>query len=240
MSSVYSSNCSTTTASQESLVYISQTLKRAYITIRGAGLRNWLWTKRLIILKNIAITIHKHENEYKASEVISLNSIVDIARCTARPHCFKLVTTTKTYYLSCRSEEELSSWMDAIYKKTTMKGISNPTHFRHDSHLGFNQETGAIECTGQEFETVQTGILTREEYMSNPHVMLSLMSLCAGQRKLYPSEGLEDQDTGYQYLVKSTSNLGKDRFQLPEIPKKLSILFDDFDTSSFFTKAKVN
>ncbi|KAK9716889.1 Protein kinase [Basidiobolus ranarum] len=240
MSSIYSSDCSTATVSQESLVYISQTLKRGYLTVRGAGIRNWMWTKRLIILKNLAITIHKHENDIKASDVICLENIVDIERSDARPYCFKLATTTKTYYLCCRNEVELSSWMDDIYKKTSMKGVSNPTNFQHDSHLGFNQETGTLECAGKEFESVQASSLTREDYAANPHVMLSLMSLCTGQEKLYSDEESKDKNNRYRYSIKPTSNLRKSRYQLPEIPKKLSVLFDDFDTSSFLTKTQVN
>ncbi|ORX82530.1 PH-domain-containing protein [Basidiobolus meristosporus CBS 931.73] len=238
MSSVYSSDCSTATASQESLVYISQTLKRGYLTVRGAGIRNWLWTKRLIILKNLAVTIHKHENDFKASDVIYLDNIVDIVRCDARPYCFKLVTTLKTYFLACRNEAELSSWMDDIYKKSNMKGISSPTNFHHDSHLGFNPDTGALECAGKGFENMQGSTLTREDYASNPNVVLSLMNLCTGQGK--HDEPAENGRSRYRYSIKPTSNLRKSQFQLPEIPKKLSVLFDDFDTTSFLTKTQVN
>ncbi|ORX77870.1 hypothetical protein K493DRAFT_293706 [Basidiobolus meristosporus CBS 931.73] len=237
MSSICSS---TTTVSQESLVHISRTLKRAYLTVRGAGIRNWMWTKRLIILKNIAITIHKHENEYKASEVIYINSIVDVVRCDLRPHSFKVLTTDKAYYFSCRNEEELSSWMDDIYKKTVMKGISNPTNFRHDAHLGFNPETGAIECSGKGFENIQTDSLTREDYIENPRVMLSLMSICTGQQKLHSRDEPDNSSVGYRCSAKPKNDSESSEFQLPEIPKTLSILFDDFEMPTIFPKTEVN
>lgn len=79
-----------------------------------------------------------------------------------KPYCFEIAAKDKTYFVSCKNDEELYSWMDEIYnvrikKKTNIKrnklkikkkrssvGTSGPTNFVHKVHVGFDPITGAF------------------------------------------------------------------------------------------------
>lgn len=47
--------------------------------------------------------------------LIFLKDINSVTRAELKSHCFELETKGKTYYLACKSDEELYSWMDEIY-----------------------------------------------------------------------------------------------------------------------------
>lgn len=47
--------------------------------------------------------------------LVFLKEITTVARSEFKAHCFKFGTKSKTYYIACRSDEELYSWMDEIY-----------------------------------------------------------------------------------------------------------------------------
>jgi hypothetical protein len=44
------------------------------------------------------------------------------------------------YYVSCKNDNELYEWMDEIYKR--ISGLSTPTDFKHQVHVGFDYSTG--------------------------------------------------------------------------------------------------
>jgi hypothetical protein len=66
-----------------------------------------------------------------------------------RPYCFELVTKDKSYYISCKSDEELYSWMDGIYQRSPLMGVSNPTNFVHKVHVGFDPDSGMFTVSKQ-------------------------------------------------------------------------------------------
>jgi len=47
--------------------------------------------------------------------LIFLKEITNLQRTDLKQYCFEIQTKDKTYYLSCKSDEELYSWMDEIY-----------------------------------------------------------------------------------------------------------------------------
>lgn len=47
--------------------------------------------------------------------LVFLDTIQAVTRTDLKPYCFELVTKDKTYYIACKSDEELYSWMDEIY-----------------------------------------------------------------------------------------------------------------------------
>ncbi|ORX95568.1 hypothetical protein K493DRAFT_184572, partial [Basidiobolus meristosporus CBS 931.73] len=113
-------------------------------SIRGTGMTSWLWSKRLVMIKNTCITIHKPQSEEKALETLFFEEIRDLERSDSRTYCIKVVTELKTLFLSFKSDEEMWSWMDVIYKRSPMKGVSSPTNFNHTAHISFDVSTGKI------------------------------------------------------------------------------------------------
>lgn len=47
--------------------------------------------------------------------LVFLKEITAVARSELKSHCFELGTKAKSYYIACRNDEELYSWMDEIY-----------------------------------------------------------------------------------------------------------------------------
>jgi PHD/YefM family antitoxin component YafN of YafNO toxin-antitoxin module len=72
--------------------------------------------------------------------MIFLKEILEVQRSEQKPYCLKIVTKEKIYYISCKNDDELYSWMDEIYKRSL--GMSNPTNFKHQVHVGFDTMTG--------------------------------------------------------------------------------------------------
>lgn len=43
-----------------------------------------------------------------------------MTRTDLKPYCFEIATKDKTYYIACRNDEEVYSWMDEIYTVSNM------------------------------------------------------------------------------------------------------------------------
>jgi P21-Rho-binding domain. len=76
--------------------------------------------------------------------VIPLRNISNIERTDLKPYCLLLETKKKQYYLSLKSDEELYSWLDDIYSRSPLIGVSNPTNFVHHVHVGFDPNSGTF------------------------------------------------------------------------------------------------
>lgn len=53
--------------------------------------------------------------------LIFLKEITSVSRADLKSHCFELATKNKTFYLACRNDEDLYSWMDEIYNVSITK-----------------------------------------------------------------------------------------------------------------------
>jgi P21-Rho-binding domain len=73
--------------------------------------------------------------------LIFLREVEKVERNAMKDYCIELQTKDKTYYISLKSDEDLYSWMDAIYLRSPL-GISTPTNFVHNVHVGFDQDSG--------------------------------------------------------------------------------------------------
>jgi len=74
--------------------------------------------------------------------LIFLKDITAVTRTDLKAYCFELVTKDRSYFLSCKNDEELYSWMHEIYSRSPLMGVSNPTNFVHKVHVGFDPNTG--------------------------------------------------------------------------------------------------
>ena len=80
------------------------------------GLRSFLWSKRFCILREQTLTFHRSENTYQAIALVFLKEIEKVERTDLKPYCIELVTRDKAFYIACKSDEELYSWLDEIYQ----------------------------------------------------------------------------------------------------------------------------
>ncbi|ORX81707.1 hypothetical protein K493DRAFT_307990 [Basidiobolus meristosporus CBS 931.73] len=197
-----------------------EAIKRDYLSVRGVGMGSWLWSKRLVMLKNTCITIHKPQNEAKVLETLFFEEIRDLERCGSRAYCIKVVTGLKTLFVSFKSDGEMWSWMDAIYKRSPMKGVSNPTNFNHTAHISFDNSTGMMMTLDPDLAVPK---LSKDVLLENPELLQDLLTLHQG--KNIPNR--------YSTLFQTTNSLLRtgfllgNPFGLPEIPRLSA--FDDLE-----------
>lgn len=146
----------------------SQIIRSGNASIKEDGFASWLWKAKWLILKEQTLTIHKNEVcliaiftdalsfclsrscfswsfFYQTSPqqaVIYLRDIANIERTDLKPYCLFLETKDKKYWLSLKNDEEVYGWQDDIYQRSPLMGVSNPTNFVHQVHVGFDAVTG--------------------------------------------------------------------------------------------------
>lgn len=65
-----------------------------------------------------------------------LKDIGSVTRIDLKPYCFEISAKDKTYYVSCKSDEELYSWMDEIYNVSMdIVSINNPINSYNGSEI---------------------------------------------------------------------------------------------------------
>lgn len=134
-----------------------------------------MWSKRWLILREQTLTFHRNEHSHQALGLVFLKEIEKVERTDLKPYCIELVTKDRTYYISCTSDEELYSWIDEIYQRSPL-GISNPTNFSHNVHVGFDPKSGLFTGLPKEWKSLlQTSKITQEEMTKNPQAVLDVL-----------------------------------------------------------------
>lgn len=107
---------------------------------------------------------------------IRLGEISKVSRTDLKPYCFEVETKDKTYYLSLKNDEELYNWMQDIYERSPLMGVSNPTNFVHQVHVGFDPVSGAFTGLPEQWTRLLTSsAITKEDYAKNPQAVLDVL-----------------------------------------------------------------
>ncbi|KAJ2962780.1 hypothetical protein NQZ79_g2085 [Umbelopsis isabellina] len=115
--------------------------------------------------------------------LIFLKEINSVTRTDLKPYCFEVVTKDKTYYISCKNDEEVYSWMDEIYNRSSL-GTSGPTNFVHEVHVGFDPVTGAFTGLPDQWTKLLKGsAITAEDAAKNPQAVLDVLEFYTEQTK---------------------------------------------------------
>ncbi|KAG0185849.1 Protein kinase [Apophysomyces sp. BC1034] len=94
---------------------MTEIIKEGYLSVKEDGLRAWIWSKRYCVLRDQALTFHRNEQSGQCVALVFLKEITAVTRTDLKPYCFETATKEKTYYIACKNDEELYSWMDEIY-----------------------------------------------------------------------------------------------------------------------------
>ncbi|KAK9708650.1 Protein kinase [Basidiobolus ranarum] len=173
---------------------MSTLVKKGYLSLKEEGLRAWIWSKRWVLLREMTLTFHKNETSPQPVALIFLKEIFAVNRTDLKPYCFEIVTKDRTYYLSCKSDEEIYSWMDAIYQRSPLMGVSNPTNFQHRIHVDFDANTGMFTGLPEQWVNLLShSAITREDYTNNPQAVLQALEFYTDQTQreedTYTSQG---------------------------------------------------
>lgn len=108
--------------------------------------------------------------------MVFLKEITNVTRTDLKPYCIEVETKDKTYYLQLKTDEELYGWMDDIYSRSPLMGVSSPTNFVHQVHVGFDPISGAFTGLPEQWsKLLTTSAITREDYEKNPQAVLDVL-----------------------------------------------------------------
>ncbi|OAD79140.1 hypothetical protein PHYBLDRAFT_1121, partial [Phycomyces blakesleeanus NRRL 1555(-)] len=157
--------------------------KDGYLQVKEDGLRAWIWSKRYVVLREQSLTFHRNEQMGQCVALIFLKDINAVTRAELKTHCFELSTKQKTYYVACKNDEELYSWMDEVYNRSPL-GASGPTNFEHKVHVGYDPITGAFTGLPDQWNALlKVSKITPEDAAKNPQAVLEALEFYAEQTK---------------------------------------------------------
>lgn len=108
--------------------------------------------------------------------LIFLKEITNVTRTDLKPYCIEIETKERTFYLQLKSDEELYGWMDDVYSRSPLMGVSSPTNFVHQVHVGFDPVSGAFTGLPEQWtRLLTTSAITKEDYAKNPQAVLDVL-----------------------------------------------------------------
>ncbi|KAI8891453.1 Pkinase-domain-containing protein [Backusella circina FSU 941] len=185
---------------------MTEIIKDGYLSVKEDGLRAWIWSKRFCVLRDQALTFHRNEQSGQCVALIFLKEISSVTRTDLKPYCFEIITKDKNYNIACKSDEDLYSWMDEIYNRSSV-GASGPTNFVHEVHVGFDPNTGAFTGLPEQWTKLLKGsAITAEDAAKNPQAVLDVLEFYTEQTKR------EAEEYGSSNLRSTVERLSDDRW----------------------------
>ncbi|KAI9159392.1 Protein kinase [Blastocladiella emersonii ATCC 22665] len=162
----------------------SRILKSGYLAIKEEGYLSFMWSKRWVVLREQTIAFYKAESSSQASTLIFLTSVTGVNRVDVKPYCFELQTKEKTILLVCKSDEDVYGWMDEIYSRSPLTGVSGPTNFQHKVHVGFDPVSGGFTGLPQQWKMLlSNSAISPEEMAKNPQAVLDVLEFYTGVKR---------------------------------------------------------
>ncbi|GAA6025215.1 hypothetical protein JCM10207_001493 [Rhodosporidiobolus poonsookiae] len=152
-------------------------VRRGWVSVKEDGLRAWIWSKRWLVLREQTLSLYKNEGSSTTpSTTIQLQDVTSVTREDLKPFCISVDTAARTFYFALKSDEELYSWMDDIYARSPLMGVSSPTNFVHQVHVGFDPISGAFTGLPEQWTRLLTSsAITKEDYAKNPQAVLDVL-----------------------------------------------------------------
>ncbi|TPX74335.1 hypothetical protein CcCBS67573_g04397 [Chytriomyces confervae] len=147
---------------------VGNAVRKGNVTVKeDGGLRSFLWLKRFLVLREHSLSVYKSEDVPHAELILLLRQIESVDRTDAKPFAFQiLLKNGRSLVASCKSDEELYAWIEDIYKRLH-NGISDPTNFTHDVHVGVDDE-GLYKGLPTEWQHIlQASAVSRTDAMRN-------------------------------------------------------------------------
>ncbi|KAI8453387.1 kinase-like domain-containing protein [Phakopsora pachyrhizi] len=94
--------------------------------------------------------------------------------------------------------------MDDIYSRSPLMGVSNPTNFVHQVHVGFDAVSGAFTGLPEQWTRLLTSsAITKEDYAKNPQAVLDVLEFYTDIQKRdndeFPNNPLQPVDLDQKY-----------------------------------------
>lgn len=136
-----------------------------------------MWTKKYLVLRENALDFQKSETS-SVQISIPLYTVSNVTRVDLKPYCFEIVRSSgfKSVFVVCKNDTELYGWIDEIYAKCPLMGVSNPTNFTHKVHVGFDPVSGGFTGLPDAWsKLLSTSAITKEDYANNPQAVIEVL-----------------------------------------------------------------
>ncbi|RXK42212.1 STE/STE20/PAKA protein kinase [Tremella mesenterica] len=159
------------------------TVRTGSVSVKEEGLKSFLWRQKWLVLGGIDLQIFKNEQSTSPQLVCNLPEIQDIQRVDLKPFCIEIEVKDKLFYFAFRSDEELYGWMEDIYSRSPLMGVSAPTNFVHQVHVGFDPDTGGFTGLPPQWAKLLTSsAITKEEAARHPEAVLDVLEFYTRQQ----------------------------------------------------------
>ncbi|KAK9458460.1 kinase-like domain-containing protein [Lipomyces oligophaga] len=155
----------------------STIVKEGWLSVREEGIRSFMWSRKYLTLRLSSLDFHKAESAAPYS-TLPLSSIINVSRVDIKPYCFELerVTGSKSIFLACNNDLDLYAWMDEIYSRCPLMGVSSPTNFSHRVHVGFDPNSGGFTGLPESWaRLLNASAITQEDYAKNPQAVIEAL-----------------------------------------------------------------
>ncbi|CAK9780710.1 unnamed protein product [Cutaneotrichosporon oleaginosum] len=131
------------------------------------------------------LQIFKNEQSSSPSFVLQLVDVVDVQRVDYKPFCIEVEAKDKLIYFAFRSDEEVYGWMEDIYSRSPLMGVSQPTNFVHQVHVGFDPVSGGFTGLPPQWSKLLTSsAITKEEAARHPEAVLDVLQFYTNQQMM--------------------------------------------------------
>lgn len=184
------------------------------------------WKRRYMVLKGDWLDFFKAE-EGKPIYTLLLSEITEIGRAqipAPTVEIFRRMDGRSTspgekedgrrmLQIRTKTDEDLYSWMDLINVACPeLGGVSNPTDFCHDVHVGFDQISEEFVGLPKEWmQLLSVSSITKEDYARNPQAVIDAIEFYSD---------LTNQSQQDDYLVLSPTTI--DRMEKDKSPSETS------------------
>nr|XP_019047495.1 STE/STE20/PAKA protein kinase [Kwoniella bestiolae CBS 10118]OCF26425.1 STE/STE20/PAKA protein kinase [Kwoniella bestiolae CBS 10118] len=161
----------------------NETVRAGPASVKEEGLRAFMWSKRWLVLGGTDLSIFKNEQSSSPVFILPLSDIQDVQRVDMKPFCIELETKDKLLYFAFRSDDEVYAWMDDIYNRSPLMGVSGPTNFVHQVHVGFDPVSGGFTGLPPQWSKLLTSsAITKEEAARHPEAVLDVLQFYTQQQ----------------------------------------------------------
>ncbi|KAJ3024480.1 UNVERIFIED_CONTAM: Protein kinase [Siphonaria sp. JEL0065] len=158
-------------------------IHEGFVSIKeDGGMRSFMYSKRWLVLREAALVAYKSAAATQSTLIIVLRDVVGVERSEAKPFAFEVVLENrKSFIVQCRSDSECYEWIDLIYERCPQMGISGPTNFVHEVHVGVDDD-GLFRGLPDEWKgLLQASALSQTDAMKqNPQAVMDALSFYTG------------------------------------------------------------
>ena len=178
-------------------------VKEGYAMVKEDGVfSSLMFSKRYLILRERRLDFHKASNTQKVVSNVNLNDVTQVTR-SEQGTAFEITrflngqppanqireAPVKTIVCKVDSDEEVYTWIEMIYQRCpNMSGVSNPTNFTHQVHVGFDAKSGGFTGLPPEWERLlNNSAISHEDYRKNPAAVIEVLNFYTEKMQHQPT-----------------------------------------------------